>query len=104
MENAIVLGLYQIDTVLIVNVDDLLHPQAFLLVEQLLFLQDALVKKLLQFFVAVVDTKLFETVNGKILESSNIQNADIMARRLERNALVDSFNDKVKEATINGFG
>lgn len=78
MENAVRLGFNQIDAILIVNIDDLLNAKPFLFVEQLFFLEDAFVEELLQFLVTVVDTELFEAVDGKIFEASDVQHADVV--------------------------
>lgn len=43
------------DAVLVVDVVDLLQAEAFLVVEQLFFFQNALVEELLQLFVAVTE-------------------------------------------------
>ncbi len=101
MEDAVVLGLDQIDAVLIVDVDDLLDAQTLLLVQRLLLLEDALVEELLQLLVAVVDAKLFETVDGEVLEASDVQHADVVRRRLERDALVDAVHDVVEQAAVD---
>ena len=79
MEDSVVLGLDQINAILIVDVDDFLDAQTFLFVEKLLFFEDSQIEKLLQFLVAVIDAKLFETVDGKVLESGNVQDADVTA-------------------------
>ena len=96
MEDSVVLGLDQINAILIVDVDDFLDAQTFLFVEKLLFFEDSQIEKLLQFLVAVIDAKLFETVDGKVLESGNVQDADVTAGWLERNALIDSMDDEIK--------
>ncbi len=46
-----------------------------------------MIEKLLKFFVAIVDAKLFETVDGEILEPGNVENADVIRRSLEWNTL-----------------
>jgi hypothetical protein len=79
MEDSVVLGLDQINAILIVDVNDFLDAQTFLFVEKLLFFEDAQIEELLQFLVAVIDAKLLETVDGKVLESGNVQDADVAA-------------------------
>ena len=79
MEDSVVLGLDQINAILIVDVDDFLDAQTFLFVKKLLFFEDSQIEELLQFLVAVIDAKLFETVDGKVLESGNVQDADVTA-------------------------
>jgi hypothetical protein len=51
---------------LVVDKFYLFQAKTFFVVQVLLFFQDTLVEKLLQFFVAVVDAKLFEAVHGKV--------------------------------------
>ena len=96
VENAVRLGFNQIDAILIVNIDDLLNAKPFLFVEQLFFLEDAFVEELLQFLVTVVDTELFEAVDGKIFEASDVQHADVVGWWLERNARIDLLHHKVE--------
>lgn len=96
VENAVRLGFNQIDAILIVNIDDLLNAKPFLFVEQLFFLEDAFIEELLQFLVTVVDTELFEAVDGKIFETSDVQHADVVGWWLERNARIDLLHHKVE--------
>lgn len=104
MEDAIVLGLDQINTILIVHVDNLLDSEALLLVQHLLFFENALVEELLQLLIAIVDAKLLETIDREVLEACNVQHADVVARRLERDTLIDPVHDIVKQAAVDRFG
>ena len=78
MEDAARLGFDQIDAILIVDVDDLLDTKAFLFVEQLFFLEDALVEELLQFLVTVIDAELLKAVDREVFEARNVQYADVV--------------------------
>lgn len=55
------------NTVLVVHVGDLAQAESFLVVQMLFLFQNPLVEELLQLFVTVVDTELFEAVHGEIL-------------------------------------
>lgn len=54
------------NAVLVVDVADLLHFEAFLLVQSLLLLQNSFVEKLLQLLVTIVDAKLLKAVRLEI--------------------------------------
>jgi len=71
------LELHQVNAVLVVYKGDGLQAQTLLHVQRLFVFKNSRVEKLLQFFVAVVDAKLFEAVHRKILESCNVQNSDV---------------------------
>ena len=84
------LGFYQVNAVLVINETHILHSKTFLHIQFLFIFENSLIEKLLQLLVAIIDAELLKTVNGKILKSSNIQNANIVGRRLKWNTLVDS--------------
>ena len=82
-------GLYQINAVLVVHKAHTLHPQPLLLVQLLLVLEDPLVEELLEFLIAVVDTKLLKAVYCKVFKARDIKNSNVVSRGLEWNTLVD---------------
>ena len=59
------------DAVLVVNIGNFLDPEAFLLVDLLLLLQNALVKELLKLLVTVVNAELFKTVHWEVFCNTN---------------------------------
>lgn len=103
-ENAIRLGFDQFDNVLIVGESNFRHIEAFALIQFLFVLQDVVVEELLELLIAVVDAELLERVHCEVLETGNVEHADVEVGGLEGDALVDQTDDSVKEATVDGLG
>lgn len=55
------------NAILIINKFDFLDLQSFSLVQILFLLQYAFIEKLLKLLIAIVNTKLFKTVNSEVL-------------------------------------
>ena len=98
------LGLNEINTILIIHKLDILDSKTLLLVQLLFILQDSLVEELLQLFIAIVDTKLLKAVNCKVFKASNIKDANVVGRGLERDAFVDPVDDVVKQVAVKSLG
>ena len=82
-KNSLSFGLNQVNTILIVNKGDFLDAQAFLFIQILFIFEDPLIEKLLQFFVTVINTELFKTVDSKVFETSNIKDTNVISRFLK---------------------
>ena len=83
-KNSLSFGLNQVNTILIVNKGDFLDAQAFLFIQILFIFEDPLIEKLLQFFVTVINTELFKTVDSKVFETSNIKDTNVISRFLKK--------------------
>ena len=103
-KDAVRLGLYQLNDILIVRERNLRHIETFALIQLLFVLQNVIVEELLQLLVAVVDAELFKRVDSEVLKASNVQHANIKVGCLEGNALIDQSHNPIEEATVNGFG
>ena len=80
---------------LVIHKRNFLDSKSFFLIEFLFFFENSLIEKLLKFFVAIVDAKLFETVDGEILEAGNVENADVIRRSLKWNTLWNKKFNKI---------
>ena len=52
----------------------------------------------------VVDAELLEAVDGEVLESGDVEDADVVGGPLEGDALVDLGHDVVEEAGVGRLG
>ena len=52
----------------------------------------------------LLDAELFEGVDGKVLETGNVEDADVRHGRTERNRLVHETDDLIEEPNVDGLG
>ena len=107
-KNSLSFGLNQVNTILIVNKGNFLDTQAFLFIQILFIFEDPLIEKLLQFFVTIINTELFKTVDSKVFETRDVQDTNVIRGFLKRekdfsaNVLLGHIDDLIGQ--VKKFG